>query len=164
MPFAHYLLALVVFAMGTSEIMLAGLVSDISIYFGFSFGTAGLLPSAFVVGMVIGAPAMAVLTGRFPVKVTLLGCAILFALSHVVGVLTPDFSVLFITRVVAAIVNAGLLAVVLSAATKLVAPDAKGRAMAYLLAGSTLPPSQAVPRVPCLAQRSVGNRRSGRSL
>ncbi|MCF8560397.1 Cmx/CmrA family chloramphenicol efflux MFS transporter [Micrococcus sp. 2A] len=145
MPFALYLLALVVFAMGTSEFMLAGLVPDISAYFGVSVGTAGLLTSAFAAGMVIGAPAMAALTRRLPVKATLLGCVIVFALSHVVGALTPDFTVLFITRVIAAVVNAGFLAVALGAATKLVAPDAKGRAVAILLAGTTVATVAGVP-------------------
>ena len=145
MPFALYLLALVVFAMGTSEFMLAGLVPDISTYFGVSVGTAGLLTSAFAAGMVIGAPAMAALTRRLPMKATLLGCVIVFALSHVVGALTPDFTVLFITRVIAAVVNAGFLAVALGAATKLVAPDAKGRAVAILLAGTTVATVAGVP-------------------
>ncbi|MBS9538364.1 MFS transporter [Micrococcus luteus] len=145
MPFALYLLALVVFAMGTSEFMLAGLVPDISTYFGVSVGTAGLLTSAFAAGMVIGAPAMAALTRRLPMKATLLGCVVVFALSHVVGALTPDFTILFITRVIAAIVNAGFLAVALGAATKLVAPDAKGRAVAILLAGTTVATVAGVP-------------------
>ena len=145
MPFALYLLALVVFAMGTSEFVLAGLVPDISNYFGVSVGTAGLLTSAFAAGMVIGAPAMAALTRRLPMKATLFGCVIVFALCHVVGALTPDFTVLFITRVIAAIVNAGFLAVALGAATKLVAPDAKGRAVAILLAGTTVATVAGVP-------------------
>ena len=145
MPFALYLLALVVFAMGTSEFMLAGLVPDISTYFSVSVGTAGLLTSAFAAGMVIGAPAMAALTRRLPMKATLLGCVVVFALSHVVGALTPDFTILFITRVIAAIVNAGFLAVALGAATKLVAPDAKGRAVAILLAGTTVATVAGVP-------------------
>ena len=145
MPFSLYLLALVVFAMGTSEFMLAGLVPDISTHFGVSVGTAGLLTSAFAAGMVIGAPAMAALTRRLPVNATLLGCVIVFALSHVVGALTPDFTALFITRVIAAIVNAGFLAVALRAATQLVAPDAKGRAVAVLLAGTTVATVAGVP-------------------
>lgn len=145
MPFALYLLALVVFAMGTSEFMLAGLVPDISTYFAVSVGTAGLLTSAFAAGMVIGAPVMAAFTRRLPVKATLLGCVLVFALSHIVGALTPDFTVLFITRVIAAIVNAGFLAVALGAATKLVAPDAKGRAVAILLAGTTAATVAGVP-------------------
>ncbi|MCG7298081.1 MFS transporter [Brevibacterium sp. ACRRH] len=145
MPFSLYLLALVVFAMGTSEFMLAGLVPDISTHFGVSLGTAGLLTSAFAAGMMIGAPAMAALTRRLPVNGTLLGCVIVFALSHVVGALTPDFTVLFVTRVIAAIVNAGFLAVALGAATQLVAPDAKGRAVAVLLAGTTVATVAGVP-------------------
>src|SRR5699024_12578251 len=115
MPFALYLLALVVFAMGTSEFMLAGLVPDISTQFGVSMGTAGLLTSAFAAGMMIGAPAMAALTRRLPVNGTLLGCVIVFALSNVVGALTTDFNVLFFTRVIAAFVNAGVLADALEA-------------------------------------------------
>ncbi|MCU4298528.1 MFS transporter [Brevibacterium permense] len=145
MPFVLYLLALVVFAMGTSEFMLAGLVPDISTDFGVSVGIAGLLTSAFAVGMVIGAPVMAALTRRLPVKATLLGCVVVFALSHAVGARTPDFTVLFITRVIAAVVNAGFLAVALVAATKLVAPDAKGRAVAILLAGTTVATVAGVP-------------------
>ena len=145
MPFSLYLLALVVFAMGTCEFMLAGLVPDISTHFGVSLGTAGLLTSAFAAGMMIGAPAMAALTRRLPVTGTLLGCVIVFALSHVVGALTPDFTVLFVTRVIAAIVNAGFLAVALGAATQLVAPDAKGRAVAVLLAGTTVATVAGVP-------------------
>ena len=145
MPFALYLLALVVFAMGTSEFMLAGLVPDISTYFGVSVGTAGLLTSAFAAGMVIGAPVMAAFTRRLPVKATLLGCVIVFALTHIIVALTPHFTVLFITRVIAAIVNAGFLAVALGAATKLVAPDAKGRAVAVLLAGTTVATVAGVP-------------------
>ncbi|MFE1082606.1 Cmx/CmrA family chloramphenicol efflux MFS transporter [Brevibacterium sediminis] len=145
MPFVLYLLALVVFAMGTSEFMLVGLVPDISAYFGVSVGTAGLLTSAFAVGMVIGAPAMAALTRRLPVKATLVGCVVVFALCHAVGALTPDFTVLFITRVIAAVVNAGFLAVALVAAAKLVAPDAKGRAVAILLAGTTVATVAGVP-------------------
>ncbi|ORB29498.1 Cmx/CmrA family chloramphenicol efflux MFS transporter [Mycolicibacterium parafortuitum] len=145
MPLALYLLALVVFAMGTSEFMLAGLVPDISAHFGVSVGTAGLLTSAFAAGMVIGAPTMAASTRRLPTKATLLGCVLVFALSHVVGALTPDFTVLFVTRVLAAIVNAGFLAVALGAATKLVAADRKGRAVAVLLSGTTVATVVGVP-------------------
>jgi DHA1 family chloramphenicol resistance protein-like MFS transporter len=145
MPFALYLLALVVFAMGTSEFMLAGLVPAISSHFGVPVGTAGLLTSGFAAGMVIGAPATAALTRRLPVKATLVGCVIAFALSHIVGALTPDFTVLFLTRVVAAIVNAGFLAVALGAAASLVPPHRKGRAVAVLLAGTTVATVAGVP-------------------
>ncbi|WP_350347648.1 Cmx/CmrA family chloramphenicol efflux MFS transporter [Agromyces sp. G08B096] len=145
MPFALSLLALAVFAMGTSEFMLAGLVQDIATSLGVSVGTAGLLTSAFAVGMVVGAPTMAALTRRVPARGTLLGCVVLFALAHVVGAVTLDFAILFATRVVAAFANAGFLAVALSTATRLVAADQKGRAVAVLLSGTTVATVAGVP-------------------
>ncbi len=58
MPFAVYVLGLAVFAQGTSEFMLSGLVSGIAADLGVSL-SSGLLTSAFAVGMVVGAPLMA---------------------------------------------------------------------------------------------------------
>lgn len=145
MPLALYLLALAVFAMGTSEFMLAGLVPDIAAGLDVSVGAAGLLTSAFAVGMILGAPVMAAFARRWPARAALLGCLTLFAACHVVAALTPAFSVLFVTRVLAAVANAGFLAVALSTATRLVAPDRKGRALAVLLSGTTLATVAGVP-------------------
>lgn len=66
LPLPLYLLALAVFAMGTSEFMLAGLVPDIAADLGVTVGTAGTLTSAFAVGMVVGAPLMAALGRGLP--------------------------------------------------------------------------------------------------
>jgi DHA1 family chloramphenicol resistance protein-like MFS transporter len=145
MPLALYLLALAVFAMGTSEFMLAGLVPAIASSLDVSIGTAGLLTSAFAVGMIVGAPAMAAFARRWPARATLLGCVVVFAFCHVVAAITPAFSVLFATRVVAALANAGFLAVALSTATRLVARDQKGRALAVLLSGTTIATVAGVP-------------------
>ncbi len=128
MPFALYLLGLAVFAQGTSEFMLAGLVPDIARDLGVSVPTAGTLTSAFAVGMIVGAPVAALLGRRRPSRQSLLVFLGVFLAAHVVGALTSDFSVLLATRVVAALANAGFLAVGLTAATGMVAPDAKGRA------------------------------------
>jgi DHA1 family chloramphenicol resistance protein-like MFS transporter len=145
MPLALYVLALAVFAMGTSEFMLAGLVPDIAASLDVSIGTAGLLTSAFAVGMIVGAPATAAFARRWPVRATLLVCVVVFALCHVVGALTLTFSVLFATRVVAALANAGFLAIALSTVTRLVAPDQKGRALAVLLSGTAIATVAGVP-------------------
>lgn len=145
MPFALYLLALAVFVMGTSEFMLAGLVPAIADSLAVSVGSAGLLTSAFAVGMVLGAPVMAAFARRWPARATLVRCVVIFAVCHIVAALTPAFSVLFATRVVAAVANAGFLAVALSTATRLVAPDQKGRALAVLLSGTTIATVAGVP-------------------
>lgn len=145
MPIALYLLALAVFAMGTSEFMLAGLVPDIAASLGVSVGTAGLLTSAFAIGMIVGAPTMAACARRWPARAALLGCVVVFAICHVVGAITPAFSVLLATRVLAGVANAGFLAVAVNTATRLVAPDQKGRALAVLLSGTTIATVAGVP-------------------
>ncbi|WP_242882461.1 Cmx/CmrA family chloramphenicol efflux MFS transporter [Actinomadura litoris] len=145
MPLPLYLLALAVFAMGTSEFMLAGLVPDIADSLGVSAGTAGTLTSAFAIGMCAGAPLMAGLIRDRPGRTSLAVFVLVFAAAHVAGALTTDFALLFATRIVAALANAGFLAVALTTASALVAPERKGRALAVLLAGTTVATIAGVP-------------------
>jgi DHA1 family chloramphenicol resistance protein-like MFS transporter len=145
MPLPLYLLAVALFAMGTSEFMLAGLLPDIAADVGVPVATAGLLTSAFAIGMVVGAPLMAGLARRWPRRPSLLGFLGLFLVAHVLGACTGSFTVLLATRILAALANAGFLAVALTAAAELVPPDRKGRALAVLLAGITAATVAGVP-------------------
>ncbi|GAA0400087.1 Cmx/CmrA family chloramphenicol efflux MFS transporter [Streptomyces luteireticuli] len=145
MPFALYLLGLAVFAQGTSEFMLSGLLPDIARDMEVSLATAGGLTSAFAVGMVVGAPLMAVLGRHWPRRNALLVFLTAFLLLHVLGAVTTSFGVLLATRFAGALANAGFLAVGLATATDLVRPDAKGRAASVLLGGVTLACVAGVP-------------------
>jgi MFS transporter, DHA1 family, chloramphenicol resistance protein len=145
MPLPLYLLAMTVFAMGTSEFMLAGLLPDIASDLDVTVGTAGLLTSAFAIGMIVGAPLAAGLARNWPRRSSLLGFILAFAAAHAVGAITTSFPVLFATRVVAALANAGFLAVALTAAATLVPPGKKGRALAVLLSGTTVATIAGVP-------------------
>ncbi|MEV6267997.1 Cmx/CmrA family chloramphenicol efflux MFS transporter [Kribbella sp. NPDC051936] len=152
MPFVLYLLGLAVFAQATSEFMLSGLGPDIARDLGVSIPAAGCLTSAFALGMIVGAPAIAVLGARWPRRRTLLLTLTVFLAVHVVGALTTDFAVLLGTRVLAALANAGFLAVALATAAGLVPPDAKGRATSVLLGGTTLACIVGVPAGAVLGQ------------
>ncbi|GAA3849820.1 MFS transporter [Saccharothrix violaceirubra] len=130
--------------MGTSEFMLAGFLPDLAGDLHVTVGTAGTLTTAFAVGMVVGAPLVAVLARRWSGRV-LPGFVLVFLATHVVGATTSSFAVLFATRVVAALAYAGFLAVALTTATGLVPPDRTGRALAVLLSGTTLATVVGVP-------------------
>ncbi|MFB7597475.1 Cmx/CmrA family chloramphenicol efflux MFS transporter [Streptomyces sp. NPDC056160] len=145
MPLALYLLAMAVFAMGTSEFMLAGLLPDIASDLDVPVGTAGALTSAFAVGMVVGAPLMAVLARNRSGRAGLLMFVLVFSAAHAVGATTTSFPVLCATRVVAAFANAGFLAVAVTTAGTLVGPGRKGRALAVLLSGTTVATVAGVP-------------------
>lgn len=145
MPFPLYLLALAVFAMGTSEFMLAGLLPDLASDLGVTVGTSGVLTSAYAIGMIVGAPLMAALARRWPAQSSLLGFVLVFSAVHAMGAATSSFPVLCATRVVAALANAGFLAVALRTATALVPVGKKGRALAVLLSGTTVATIAGVP-------------------
>ncbi|SDI86276.1 Cmx/CmrA family chloramphenicol efflux MFS transporter [Nonomuraea jiangxiensis] len=145
MPFAVYLLGLAVFAQGTSEFMLSGLIPGIARDLQVSIPAAGLLTSAYAAGMVVGAPLMAVLSLRWPRRYALLAFLLTFLIVHVVGAITTSYDVLVVTRVVAALANAGFLAVALATAVGLAPPNAKARATSVLLGGVTIACVAGVP-------------------
>ncbi|MET4921747.1 MFS transporter [Streptomyces sp. PSRA5] len=138
MPFAVYVLGLAVFAQGTSEFMLSGLVSGIAEDLSVSIPAAGLLTSAFAVGMVIGAPLMALFSRRWPRRRALLIFLSVFVATHVVGAVTPGYEVLLATRIVGALANAGFWAVALVAAISMVEPAARARATSVVVGGVTV--------------------------
>ncbi|MFI7698820.1 Cmx/CmrA family chloramphenicol efflux MFS transporter [Nonomuraea sp. NPDC049480] len=138
MPLAVYILGFSIFAQGTSELMLAGLLPELSADLGVSVPQAGLLISAFAMGMLVGAPVLAVVTLRWPRRTALLTFLAVFALSHVAGALTSSYGTLFTTRVVGAFVYAGFWAVAASTAIGLVPANARGKAMSVLAGGLTV--------------------------
>ncbi|MFF2011042.1 Cmx/CmrA family chloramphenicol efflux MFS transporter [Streptomyces sp. NPDC058195] len=145
MPFAVYALGLAVFAQGTSEFMLSGLLSDIAADLHVSIPAAGLLTSAFAVGMVLGAPLMALFSRNWPRRRALVFFLCVFCAVHVVGALTPGYGLLLATRVVGALANAGFWAVALVTAVSLAGPGARARATSVVVGGVTLACVAGVP-------------------
>jgi DHA1 family chloramphenicol resistance protein-like MFS transporter len=145
MPVLLYVLAVAVFAQGTSEFVLAGLVPGISADLGITIAQAGFLTSGFAVGMVVGAPLTAALGRRLPPRWTLSACLLVFVAAHAAGALTDQFAVLLVSRFVAALANAGFLAVALSTVTTIVPAGKQARALAAILGGTTLALIAGVP-------------------
>ncbi|MBT2424335.1 MFS transporter [Streptomyces sp. ISL-112] len=153
MPFAVYALGLAVFAQGTSEFMLSGLVSSIAADLNVSLSAAGLLTSAFAVGMVLGAPLMALFSRTWPRRRALLLFLAVFVAVHIVGALTPSYGVLLATRFVGALANAGFWAVALAAVVSMVPDRLTGRATAVVVGGVTVACVVGVPAGALLGER-----------
>lgn len=145
MPFAVYVLGLAVFAQGTSEFMLSGLVSGIAADLHVSIPAAGLLTSGFAVGMVVGAPLMALFSRNWPRRRALLIFLSVFVAVHVIGAVTPNYAVLLATRLVGALANAGFWAVALVAALSMVEPKDRARATSVVVGGVTVACVAGVP-------------------
>lgn len=138
LPLPVYVLGFAIFAQGTSELMLAGLLPAISRSLHVSIPSAGLLISGFAVGMLIGAPALAMLSRRRQHRRALLCFLAVFALMHAAGALAPSYAVLLVTRFAGAFVYAGFWAVGAATAVELVPEQARGRAMGVVAGGLTV--------------------------
>ncbi|WP_307669020.1 Cmx/CmrA family chloramphenicol efflux MFS transporter [Streptomyces sp. V2I9] len=145
MPLAVYILGLSVFALGTSEFMLSGLLPPIADDMDVSIPQAGLLISAFAIGMVVGAPLLAVATLRLPRRTTLIALISVFGLGQVAGALAPTYEILFASRVLSALACAGFWAVGAAVAIAMVPVNARARAMAVMIGGLSVANVLGVP-------------------
>ncbi len=145
MPVAVYVLGLSVFALGTSEFMLSGLLPAIADDMDVTIPQAGLLISAFAVGMVVGAPLLAVATLRLPRRTTLIALISVFALGQVAGALAPTYETLFASRIVSALACAGFWAVGAAVAVQTVPRNSRARALAVMVAGLSIANVLGVP-------------------
>ncbi|MFI5661122.1 Cmx/CmrA family chloramphenicol efflux MFS transporter [Streptomyces sp. NPDC051684] len=145
MPLAVYILGLSVFALGTSEFMLSGILPAVADDMDVTIPQAGLLISAFAIGMVVGAPLLAVATLRLPRRTTLISLITVFGLGQVAGALAPTYAVLFASRVVSALACAGFWAVGAAVAIAMVPVNQRARAMAVMIGGLSIANVLGVP-------------------
>jgi DHA1 family chloramphenicol resistance protein-like MFS transporter len=145
-------LALSIFALGTSEFMIAGLLPELARDLRVGIPEAGYLISAFAVGMIIGAPTMAVLTLRLPRRTTLLAALAVFIVGHVVGALAQDYAVLVVARVVTAVATGAFWAVAAVVTVSVVGPQMRAMALSVLLGGLTVANVAGVPLGTLLGQ------------
>ncbi|MFF5208874.1 MFS transporter [Streptosporangium sp. NPDC000396] len=134
LPAGVYLLGFSLFAMGSAEFLLAGVLPAVAADLDVTLSSAGFLITAFALGVVIGGPPFAVLSLRWPRRTALVATQVLFAAGIVVGLL-GDYQVLLLTRVVSGIAYAGFFAVASVTAISLVTPDRNARASGVVVSG-----------------------------
>lgn len=145
LPPVTYVLTAGTFLMGTTEFVVAGLLPAIAADFSVSIASAGLAITVFAIGMIVGAPSMALATLRVPHRATLTAALLVFAVDHAVGALTPDYAVLLGTRVLTAIATGAFWAVASVAAVNAAGPRASSRALGIVLGGGMLANVLGVP-------------------
>ncbi|MEV6019988.1 MFS transporter [Streptomyces sp. NPDC051997] len=145
LPFVVWVLAAGTFLMGTTEFVIAGLLPEIAGDLDVSVSHAGLLITAFAVGMIVGGPVMALATLRLPQRLTLVLALAVFALGHVVAALSSSFTVVLAARVVTALATGAFWAVGFVIATAAAGPARASRAVGVMMGGLTLANVVGVP-------------------
>ncbi|MER5392465.1 MFS transporter [Saccharopolyspora sp. NPDC002686] len=145
LPGVVHVIAAGIFLMGTTEFMIAGLLPEAAADLGVDVARAGLLVSAFAVGMIVGPPVMALATLRLPQRATLVLALAVFAIGHVVAASSSSFAVVTASRVVTALATGTFWAVGAVVATSAAGPGASARALAVMSGGLSLAVVAGVP-------------------
>jgi predicted MFS family arabinose efflux permease len=145
LPLVVYVLAVGTFLMLTTEFVVAGLLPEIAGDLQVSVAQAGLLITVFAVGMVVGAPVMALVTRRLPRRTTLVLALVVFAGGHVVVALGSSFVLLLSARFLTAFATGAFWSVASVAATRAAGPGAGARALGLVGAGGMLANVVGVP-------------------
>jgi len=145
MPLALYALTAGAFGIGVTEFVIMGLLLEVSADLDVTISAAGLLISGYALGVVVGAPILGALTGRWSRKTLLLALMVVFTLGNLACALAPDYWSLMAARVLTAFAHASFFGVGSLVATGLVAPDRKASAIAVMFTGLTVANILGVP-------------------
>ena len=145
MPLAIIALTIATFGIGTSEFVIMGLLPEVAHDLGVSIPKTGMLVSVYAMGVVIGAPLLAIATARIPRKSTLLGLIVLFIIGNVLCALAQTYNLLMAARIIAALCHGTFFGLASVVATDLVQPNRRARAIALVFMGVTLANVLGVP-------------------
>ena len=140
------------FAIGTTEFAAMGLLPDMARDLGVSEPTAGHVISAYALGVVVGAPAIAVLAARVPRKTLLMGLMAAFAVGNLATVLAPNYPALVVARFAAGLPHGAYFGVAALLAATLAGEANRAKATASVMAGLSIANVAGVPAATALGQ------------
>jgi DHA1 family inner membrane transport protein len=141
------LLALAVgaFGIGVTEFAPMGLLPVIAGDLGVSIPTAGLLISAYALGVVLGAPLMTLTTGRVPRRTLLIALAGIFTVGNLLAAVSTGYGMLMAARILTSLNHGAFFGVGSIVAASLVPVERRAGAVAAMFMGLTIANVVGVP-------------------
>ncbi|KLI98732.1 MFS transporter [Luteimonas sp. FCS-9] len=133
-----FALALGGFAIGTSEFAMMGLMPELVRAFDASEPEVGHLISSYAVGVVVGAPLLAILGARLPRRTLLLALMAFYALGNLASALAPNYATMLVARFVAGLPHGAYFGVAVLVAASISRPDQRGAAVSRVLLGLSI--------------------------
>ncbi len=130
-----YILAFVVFLIGTVEYIITGVIEMIAVDFGVTVSEAGLLVTVFALAAAIIAPILIALTINMDRKKLLIITIGVFIASNVLMFISPAYEAALWIRIMQGVSGGIATVVAMAVATRLVEKEKRGRAIGIILMG-----------------------------
>jgi MFS transporter, DHA1 family, inner membrane transport protein len=140
------------FAIGTTEFMVMGLLPQIADGVDVGIPTAGHLISAYAVGVVVGAPVLAVAGARLPRRALLVALMTAYAVANALSAMAGSYGLLLLARFVDGVPHGAFFGVASLVAADLARPGRQGRAVAMVMIGLSVANVVGVPAATWLGQ------------
>ena len=126
------------FGIGTGEFAIMGLLPDVASSYQVSVPSAGWVITAYALGVVIGAPIIAVLAAKLSRKMLLLLLMGVFAAGNMLSAVAPDFQSFTALRFITGLPHGAYFGVAALVAASMVAPNRRARAVGRMMLGLTI--------------------------
>lgn len=140
------------FAIGTGEFVIMGLLPDAASGLKVSIPSAGHLISIYALGVVIGAPLLAVIGARMPRRNFLIALMAMFAVGNLLSAVAPGYYSMMLARFASGFPHGTFFGVAALLAAGLVERAKRAQAVSMVLLGLTIANLLGVPAVAAIGQ------------
>ncbi len=141
------------FAIGTTEFTPMGLLPVIADGVQVSIPTAGMLVSAYAVGVMVGAPVMTLLFSRFGKRAALMSLMLVFTIGNLLSAFAPGYTTLLLSRLVTSLNHGAFFGIGAVVAASVVPKEKQASAIAAMFMGLTLANIGGVPAATWIGQQ-----------
>ncbi len=140
------------FAIGTGEFVIMGLLPEVARDLGVSIPQAGHVITAYALGVVVGAPVLAVLAAHWPRRALLMALMALFAAGNFASAMAPGYVTMNLLRLLTGLPHGTYFGVAALMAASLAPPNRRAGAVSLVMSGLTLATLAGVPLAAWLGQ------------
>ncbi|MDB5585848.1 MAG: transporter [Devosia sp.] len=140
------------FGIGTGEFAIMGLLPNLAADLGISAPEAGHVISAYALGVVVGAPLVAILGAKLGRRPLLLGLMVLFALGNFGSAVAPNYASLIVLRFISGLPHGAYFGIAALVAASMVDVGYRARAVGRVMLGLTISTLVGLPVATWLGQ------------
>ncbi|MGY2736305.1 MFS transporter [Sphingomonas sp. UYP23] len=148
----HFALAVGGFAIGTTEFATMSLLPYFARDLHVDEPSAGHVISAYALGVVVGAPLIAILSAKLPRRTLLIGLMTVFAIANALSALAQSYTMLLLVRFLSGLPHGAYFGVASLVAASLVPPERRTQAVGRVMLGLTVATIIGVPVATWLGQ------------
>ncbi|QNK62197.1 MFS transporter [Pedobacter sp. PAMC26386] len=125
-------------SLGMTEFMMMGVLPDVAKTLKISIPSAGNLISIYALGVIIGAPIMVAVLGKYPPKKVLIGLMITVASGNILFSLAPTYELLMVARFLVGLPHGAFFGIGAVVASRLADPGSEAKSVSVMFAGLTI--------------------------